>query len=93
MAVFISFHIDFFATPQQLKEHGETAASCEHANRFQDCCLADAVLSGEQSHASEMRDLQMVNTSESLDCQIRKVKGIAHCMLHPSGTKARYGCL
>ena len=33
----------------------------------------------------------MVNPSESFNCQVRKVKWIAHCMLHPSGTKARAG--
>ena len=89
MDVFISFKVDFSASPEQFKERGETPAGREHANRFQDCSLADAVLSGNQGHTPEARDPELVNPSESFDCQVRKVKWIAHGMLHPSGTKAR----
>ena len=88
MDVFIGFQVDFSASREQFKECGETPAGREHTNRFQDCSLSDAVFSGNQGHTPETRDRQIVNPSKSFDFQIRKVKWIAHCVLHPSGTKA-----
>ena len=70
------------ATAQQLREHRKAASSSEHANRFQDGCLSNAVLSRKQSYAAETGHCQVVDPAESLDGEVWKVERLAHGVLH-----------
>ncbi len=67
-------------------ESAEKRPRAANTDRFQDGGLADAVLSGKQGHAAEAGNSQLVDPSESLDGQVRKVERLAHGVLHRQAT-------